>query len=143
MSRRLGATTSYNPAIPEASMNRFTGLAILLAASAVWASDKEKPNPADYSIQIHVQASRLVDICAPGCAWVPHLMVIIDGKKYELSDTITRNDLLRVGDYKARILKDERTYEYLRTYELLLPDGWPRKFVVVGEFESADAPTIR
>jgi hypothetical protein len=48
-----------------------------------------------------------------------------------------RIDLLRIGDYKAKILKDEtsRPYEYERTYEFHFADGKTRRYVVVGEFE--------
>ena len=65
------------------------------------------------------------------------LTVLVDGKKYELLDTHWRPDLLRVGDYKAKILKDEtvRSYEYQRTYEFLMPDGETRQYAVVAEME--------
>jgi hypothetical protein len=68
---------------------------------------------------------------------VQHLNVLIDGKRYELSDTMPRTDLLRVGDYKAKIFKDEteRPYEYQRTYEFLMSDGGTRRYVVVAETE--------
>ncbi len=114
-------------------------LTILLLAPALACYAREKPdlNPADYSISVHVQSSRLNDLCAPGCIWVQHVNVLIDGKKFELSDTSPRTDLLRIGDYKAKVLKDEtgHSFEYQRTYEFLMPDGELRKFVVVGETE--------
>lgn len=114
-------------------------LEMLLLAPAIICSAKDKtsPNPADYTIAIHVQSSRLADLCAPACIWVQHLNVLVDGKKYELSDSIARTDLLRVGDYKARIFKDEteRPYEYQRTYEFLMSDGGTRKYIVVAETE--------
>lgn len=110
---------------------------LLLAPSLAHAEKKTPPSPADYTGSIHVQASRLADLCAPGCVWVRHLTVLVDGKKYELSATMARTDLLRVGDYKARIFKDEkdRPYEYQRTYEFLISDGGIRRYVVVGETE--------
>jgi hypothetical protein len=45
--------------------------------------------------------------------------------------------LLRTGNYKARMLKDDtkRGYEYNRTYELLFSDGGTRKYRVTGEQE--------
>lgn len=45
--------------------------------------------------------------------------------------------LLRVGDYKARIAKDDTAsaYEYLRDYELLFADGKTRLYNVVSESE--------
>lgn len=112
-------------------------LAIFLLVPALAGAAKPAPNPADYTVAIHVQASRLADLCAPGCVWVQHLTVIIEGKKYELSDTLPRTDLLRTGDYKAKIFKNEteRPYEYQRTYELLMSDGGTRRYVVVAEME--------
>ena len=111
---------------------------LLLSLSVVaYAEKKPAPGPSDYAVSIHVQASRLADLCAPGCVWVQPLTALIDGRKYELSDTTARTDLLRVGDYKARIFKDEkdRPYEYQRTYEFLMSDGGVRRYVVVGESE--------
>jgi hypothetical protein len=45
--------------------------------------------------------------------------------------------LLRVGDYKAKVEKDntQRTYEYERVYEFLFADGSTRRYWVVGEDE--------
>jgi hypothetical protein len=114
-------------------------LAILLLAPVLACAEKKlDTNPADYPVVVHVQSSRFVDVCGgPQCAWVLHLWVVIDGKKYELSENKTRTDLLRVGDYKAKISLDEhdREYEYQRMIEFRFPDGWTRKFIVVGESE--------
>jgi len=46
-------------------------------------------------------------------------------------------DVLRVGNYNARIIKDETTrdYEYARTYEFLFADGKTRQYRVIGESE--------
>jgi hypothetical protein len=117
-------------------MQKIIFVLLLFAPALTWAA-KEKIDPTQFTVAIHVQPSRLADPCAPGCIWVQHLNVIIDGKEYELSDTIARTDLLRVGEYKARIFKDEteRPYEYQRTYEFLMPDGGTRKYVVVAETE--------
>jgi hypothetical protein len=70
------------------------------------------------------------------CSWEQNLTAIIDGKKYELQSG-TRVKLLRLGDYKAKITKDDsqNAYEYMRTYEFLFPDGQTRQYVVVGEME--------
>jgi hypothetical protein len=51
--------------------------------------------------------------------------------------------LLRIGDYKAKLLPEEQrdgdiplgSYEYRRRYEFLFPDGRTRKYTVVGESE--------
>jgi hypothetical protein len=112
---------------------------LLLVPVPGLARDKEKPstNPADYSLTLHVESSRLYDLCAPTCVWVQHLFIPMDGKKYELTDTVPRHDLLRLGNYKARISKDEQgsSYEYDREYEILLPGGDVRRYIVIGESE--------
>jgi hypothetical protein len=114
---------------------------LLLAPVLAWGGKpKQAPNPADYTIAVHVQSSRL-DKFDQGeghnSVSLQHLTVLIDGKKYELTDTQWRNDLLRVGDYKAKIVKDEtdRAYEYQRTYEFLMSDGETRQYTVVSESE--------
>ena len=109
---------------------------LLLAPSISWAlKEKPAPNPADYAITVHVQASRLALSHYVNLVTVQQLTVLIDGKKYELQERYSRNDVLRVGDYKARIAADQtqRAYEYQRTYEFLFPDGQVRQYSVVGE----------
>ena len=106
-----------------------------------WAEKAKLPpktDPAEYIVLVHVQSSKLVDVCrGDECSWVQHLFVVIEGKKYELSENTNRTDLMRVGDYKAKMLTNEteRPYEYQRLYEIRLPDGWTRKYFVVGESE--------
>ena len=99
-------------------------------------------DPAQYNVSIHVHSSQLVyecisDVKGATCAFTPRLNVLIGGKKYELEAEKSRNDLIRVGDYKAKVVKDDSTspYEYWRTYEFLFPDGTTRKYDVVGESE--------
>ena len=118
--------------------------AILFMASVLaWA----KPKPTDYTLTVHVQSSRLVLACDQGlggtfCGRRLYLNVAIDGKKYEL-DGGGDDYLLRLGDYKAKLLPDDSSdsdnpppaYEYRRKYEFLFPDGRIRKFSVVGESE--------
>jgi hypothetical protein len=116
--------------------------AILLLTPALALAAKETPNPADYTVAVHVQSSRLVLSCGDVtngnsiCTWYQRLTVIIDGKKVEIESGAVKN-LLRVGDYKAKIAKDEtqHAYEYSRTYEFLFPDGQTRQYFVVGETE--------
>jgi hypothetical protein len=118
---------------------------LLLAPVLAWA----KPKPADYTITVHVQSSHMSYECDstlaighPDCGKRQHLNVIIDGKKYEL-DGGQRDYLLRVGDYKAKVLADdsqddsspEGSYEYRLKYEFLFPNGKTRKYLVVGESE--------
>ena len=63
------------------------------------------------------------------------LGVIISGKKYCLSGV--GNGLLSVGDYKARLVKDEHrtSYQSVQTYELLYPDNKTGKYNVIGQSE--------
>ncbi len=114
-------------------------LALLFLGSALaWA---EKPNPADFPIKVHVQASRLFDEVmtpkGPTYHGTQHLVAVIDGKTYELDGAADHTELLRVGDYKAKLVETgrERDYEYRRIYEFLFPDGKTRQFLVVGELE--------
>ncbi len=107
-------------------------LAILLLLSAVaWAA-----GPADYSINVHVSASRLV---AEGqsTARRQRLSVVINGRKYELESATPVNVLFGLGDYKAKLAKDEHksAYDSSQTYEFLFPDNRTRKFDVVAESE--------
>jgi len=116
--------------------------AVLLLIPALVFAEKTRPNPADYTVAVHVQSSRLVLFCgdvtggSSVCTWEQHLSVIIDGKKFEIQPEAAKN-LLRVGDYKAKIVKEDtpNAYEYQRVYELLFPDGQTRQYSVVGEME--------
>ncbi len=111
-------------------------LLLLMPALVCQAKEKPAPNPADYTVSVHVQSSRLVyeDRFA---RYKQDLTVLIDGKKYDLYDSEYHNDLLRVGDYKAKIVEDENnhSFEYRRIYELLLPNGETRQYMVVAETE--------
>jgi hypothetical protein len=114
---------------------------LLLSTGLAWA--EKTPNPADYSVAVHVRSSRIAAECgdvtqgSSVCTSMQYLSVTIDGKKYELAGRTPTFDVLRVGDYKARILKDEtkHPYEYLRTYEILFSDGATRDYYVSGESE--------
>jgi hypothetical protein len=106
-----------------------------------------KPNPADYSIAVHVQASHLVLECdshlgGSYCGPQLRINVVIDGKKLELECKKDSKDLLRLGDYKAKRLADDTdsgdpspSYQDHERYELLFPDGKTLEFRVVGESE--------
>ncbi len=121
-------------------------LFMLLSSASLFAQET-KPNPDDYTVNVHVRTSRLDISCdstaggGSSCGFVQRLKVTIDGKKYELIGGfgfLNRGiSVLRPGDYKARITKDDtsRTYEYVRDYEFLFPDGHKRKYMVDGESE--------
>jgi len=107
---------------------------LLLSALTCWAG--AKPNPAEYTIGVHVGASHMV-LEGNSVTHHQHLNVVIDGKKYELESIGAPNALLVPGDYKAKLVKDEhaRTYDSWQTYEFLFPDGKTREFLVVGREE--------
>jgi hypothetical protein len=108
-------------------------LAILLLSS-VCAWPAPAPNPDQYAINVHVSASHLVLNTSGG--YFLKLNVVIDGKKYEL-DGSGNNMLLALGNYKAKLVKDEHkgTYGSLKLYEFLFPDQKTMKFEVVGQTE--------
>jgi hypothetical protein len=102
-------------------------VALLLSA---YASAGAAPNPADYTISVHVTRSRSVGLDG-------RLNVVIDGKKYELQAGAIPQGLLALGDYKAKIVRDEHKESYysIREYEFLFPGNKTRRFTVVGETE--------
>jgi hypothetical protein len=113
----------------ETSRNGF----LLPALCNGWAA----PNPSDYNLNVHVSAIRML-IEGNSLAHHQNLRVVIDGKKYEMESVHIPNALLILGDYKARLVKDQHwagTYDSWRVYEFLFPDKRTRQFVVVGEAE--------
>jgi hypothetical protein len=113
-------------------MNKLILTILLLLPALTWAAD---PNPADYTITVHVANSRMVLEGNPA-AYAEQLNVIINGKKYELeSDAV--NSLLALGDYKAKLVKDyhRSAYDSYQVYEFLFPDNKTRKFQLVGQSE--------
>jgi hypothetical protein len=103
-------------------------LAVLLMLSAfAWAGTT--PNPVDYTVTVHVSRSRN--------RGGQRLNAVIDGKKYKLEVYGGGGGamlVLALGDYKAKLVKDEHkgTYDSLQIYEFLFPDQKTRKFLVVG-----------
>jgi hypothetical protein len=113
-------------------MKKITLGTLLLFSALVWAGTI--PNPADYAINVHVSASRMLP--ESGARW-QELSVVINGKNYQLVSDDVPNMLLALGDYKAKLVKDEHkaAYESYQIYEFLFPDQKTRKFVVVGQTE--------
>jgi len=83
---------------------------------------------ADYPIKVHVTSS----IWEAGYS---RLNVVIDGKKYCLSDPY--NGVLSPADYKAKLVKDQHktSYETEQTYEFLFPDNKTRTYTLIGQSE--------
>jgi hypothetical protein len=115
-------------------------LVLLLLSTLCWA----QLNQDQYSINVHVSSSRWFN--APegeSSRALQRLSVTIGGKKYELEYFSRRTTIdgaaavLALGDYKAKLVKDEHltAYESTQIYEFLFPDKKTRKFIVVGETE--------
>jgi len=125
-------------------MNKLVLVLLILTAAAGWA-EKPKPNPSDFTIDIHVQASRMKAECGDVtggsnlCFWYQYLSVTVDGKRLELrGNLMTKAEyVLKLGDYKAKVSKEDvtKSYGYQRTYQLLFPDGAVAEYLVVGESE--------
>ena len=107
----------------------FVSLASPLLISLVTALAGAAPAPADYPITVHVSSSRRRAVNTM------ELGVIISGKKYRLSGVGT--GLLSLGDYKARLVKDEHktSYQSEQAYELLYPDNKTGRYNVIGQSE--------
>lgn len=110
---------------------------LLLLVPTVTMAAKPIPNPSDYTITVHVLSSHMTDEVAPTGPPLgsQHLVAVIGSKTFDLLSVHTDFDLLRVGDYKAKIVRDEKpnAYEYYRIYEFLFPDGKTHQYHVVGE----------
>jgi hypothetical protein len=86
--------------------------------------------PDEYPINVHATSSYFL------AGGLQGLDVVVDGRKYQLSG-VPRGGLLALGDYKAKLVKDEHqtAYESNQEYEFLFPDKKTRKFSVVGQSE--------
>lgn len=116
----------------------FSALLLLMPCSNSYGKSKE----VDFSVQVRVQSSHLINRCEGAVGYIfcrnkQQLDVLIDGRKYQLTSDDDSTALLRIGDYKARIVSDEPTtpHEYKRVYELLLPPSVTQRYTVTGEME--------
>jgi hypothetical protein len=109
-------------------MKKMALVVLLLSSAFAWAA--AEPNPADYTINVHVSSARV------NGRGLIRLKVILDGKKYELEGIDAESSLLVPGDYKARTLppkiKDVHPYDVYGTYEFLFPDKKTRRYSLVG-----------
>jgi hypothetical protein len=108
----------------------------LLLSAYVWGASKPnptEPNPADYTITVHVSACHLSFV---SLTTLQNLDVVINGKAYELQ-AISNDGVLALGDYKAKLVQDvhKTAYESSLTYEFLFSDTKVRKFSVIGQTE--------
>lgn len=106
--------------------------ALLLCSVVAWS----QPNPADYPVTVHVTRSWLRDAGGDNLVRYQMLDVIIGGKKFELESGPV-NNLIVLGNYKARVTKDahKTPYRSQQTYQILFPDNKTESFIVVGESE--------
>jgi hypothetical protein len=127
-------------------MKKIVALAVFLFPVIGFAAPA--PQAANYNIPVHVTQSTLVLQCSSGlCNYVLHLKGTIAGKKVEVVENRLRTAVLHPGDYKARVAKTGNgktrtgqtsaapTFEDTITYELLLPDGTTRQYLLIGEEE--------
>jgi hypothetical protein len=109
-------------------MKKLAVVVVILFSALAWAG--AEPNPADYTINIHVSSSRV-----NGHGLI-RLKVILDGKKCELEGIDGESSLLVPGDYKAKTValkvKDAHTYDVYGAYEFLFPDKKTRRYQLVG-----------
>ncbi len=137
-------------------MKKVFAFVLMFLASVAWAA----PNSADYRINVHVVSSRAAIYYSDKYNSSYRILnVVIDGRKYELTDILQNSPrLIAPGDYKARFLNaddsskhvmgrpeqsvnpqtaaDPKTaYLILMKYELLYPDGKTEKFAVTGVTE--------
>jgi hypothetical protein len=109
-------------------MKKLAVVAVILFSALAWAG--ADPNPADYTINVHVSSARV------NSRGFIRLKVVLDGKKYELEGLDAENSLLAPGDYKAKTIalkiKDAHTYDVYGAYEFLFPDKKTRRYQLVG-----------
>jgi hypothetical protein len=101
-------------------VKRISFIVLLLCSAFAWAGQKVASDPSQYTVNIHVSESRLL---IPADRQM--LTASIDRKKYKLRSEFYRATVLALGDYKAKLVKDERKvpYELNQWYELLFPDN--------------------
>ena len=103
--------------------------AVLLFSFSSSAIAGPSHNPAEYTITVHVVASRIVT----HNAYFQQLSAVIDGKNYELESRISQFGHLVTGDYKAKLVDDRHKpqYDVWQVYEFLFPDDKTRQFIVM------------
>jgi hypothetical protein len=109
-------------------------LAFLLLQPAFLLAAPVKPNPADFTLTVHVVYSSTT--LGGG---VQLLDVLIDGQQMKLGCG-TATGVLTLGDYPARVspnvgkvgkAKDPYPYDIVKGYDLLMPDGKERTYTVM------------
>jgi hypothetical protein len=104
---------------------------LFVALCTAFARGGETPNPADYTIKVHISGSHLETSCVNGlCSNLLYADSILNGKKIQLSGNavIVKKTLMLIdpGDYMVKLLKDEHNSNgslFNQEYDLLLPDN--------------------
>jgi hypothetical protein len=111
-------------------MKKFFAVLFLLLCSASLQA-KDKPDPADYTIKVHISGSYRRTECGNGvCSSTLYVNAVLGGKKIELSATTIfipkKPMLISPGDYSVRLKKEDHNSDsslFNQEYDLLLPDG--------------------
>jgi hypothetical protein len=107
-------------------MKKFIAVFCLLLCAATLQA-KDKPDPADFPIKIHISASQYVYL--PG-GFPVVVDTVLNGKKVKLGGFVLGSHVSGVvinpGDYQIRLKEDKTEHNgsvIRQEYELLLPDG--------------------
>jgi hypothetical protein len=120
-------------------MKTFT-LVLFVVLCSAFTQAKEKPNPADFTVKVHISAAHFV--VYPSTTYMLYADAILNGRKLQLAGRaalIQSNYLLITpGDYPARLIKDVHNTDGTaihQEYELLLTDGITWDCVISGVSE--------
>ena len=104
---------------------------VLRAQKQRYSQSSKSAEALQYPLLVHVAHARLMGQPVS----VLHLDVVIDGKTVELEAGAT--SLLHIGEYQARLLKDDegKSGWFSKSYELLFTDGTKVVFSEVAESE--------
>ena len=110
-------------------------LALLLMQTPIVFAAADKPNPADYTVTVHVVSSASL-LGGSGTNTFTYQMIeaVIGNETLQLRGG--SEGVLALGDYSARVSasvhgpKDPNTYDVYRGYDFLMPDGKVRTYVV-------------
>ena len=116
-------------------------LVFLMLQTAFLLAATDKPNPANFTVTVHVVSSGSQTNCVSGLCYISQLLeTVIDGQPVELQGGGVHDQglsILALGDYPARISpsihgpKNPNSYDIYRGYDLLMPDGTARTYTVV------------
>ena len=109
---------------------------------------ESKPDPSQYTLVVHVSASRYTQ--GIGASFInPNLLsevltATVGSRHYQLQGPTSSskafmhgNGLIDPGDYHAKLTQDEHktSYESLQQFEILFPDNTTRRFTVIEQSE--------